>query len=49
MKDFEKIMKCPFCDETYDAYLMYRHFAVAHCDRIEQVIEMMKSLPRNSK
>ena len=37
-------MKCPFCDETYGAYLMYRHFAVAHCNKIEEVIKLMQNL-----
>lgn len=39
-----KLLKCPFCEREFDAYLMYRHFAVAHCDKIEQVITMMESM-----
>lgn len=44
MADHEEV-KCPFCERSFDAYLMYRHMAVAHCDKIEDFIKLLKQLP----
>jgi len=37
-------VKCPFCDRSFEAFLMYRHMAVAHCDRIEDFIKLLEKL-----